>query len=398
MSLPWIKKYLPQSSGEVVGQAGISLASSLIRNWSRKSKPIWFYGETGTGKTASALAFAKELGLELIEVNASDSRNKDAIGSLIGGAVKQGSLFGTGKLILVDEVDGLSGTKDRGSIPELLKVVKGSMYPIVITGLDPYDRKFSTLRKACELVEFKSLEYKDIMARLEMILRKEQVSFDESSLKKLAMSAGGDMRAAINDAQTFSGAGKLVIDDSLLGDREKTEKIENALLRVFKTTSAAVAKGAFDNVAEDVDKIMLWADHNLPLEYTKPADIYRAYDALAEADRFLGRIRRWQHYRFYVYAYDLLTAGLAVAKDERYPGVVKYKESDRLLKIWMANQKYLKRKAIAEKVAEKSHCSTKRALADIPFLQNIFLNNPDEAQKVALFYDLNKEEVGWLRK
>ena len=398
MAEPWIKKYVPSSSQEVVGQSGVSLAASLIRNWSRKSKPIWLYGPTGTGKTATALAFAKERHLELIEVNASDSRNKDAIATLIGGAVKQGSLFGTSKLILVDEVDGLSGTKDRGSIPELLKVVKGSLYPIVITGLDPYDRKFSTLRKACELVEFKPVDYKAIIARLEVILQQENIVCDELAVKKLALSAGGDVRAALNDAQTFSSTGELIIDDSLLGDREKTEKIENALLRVFKTTSASVAKGAFDNVAEDVDKVMLWADHNLPLEYTKPADLYRAYDALAEADRFLGRIRRWQHYRFYVYAYDLLTAGLAVAKDERYPGVTTYKESDRLLKIWMANQKYLKRKAIAEKIAEKSHCSTKRALADIPFLQNIFLNNPDEAEKVASFYDLDKEEVGWLRK
>ena len=69
---------------------------------------MWLWGDSGTGKTATAVALAHELGLELIEVNASDSRNKEAIGSLIGGAVNQGSLFGTGKLILVDEVDGLS--------------------------------------------------------------------------------------------------------------------------------------------------------------------------------------------------------------------------------------------------------------------------------------------------
>ena len=398
MSEPWIKKYLPKTSLEVVGQPGVSSVNSLIRNWSRKSKPIWLWGPTGCGKTAAALAFAQERNFELIEINASDARNKDAIHNLIGGAVNQGSLFGTSKLILIDEVDGLSGTKDRGGIPELLKVVKKSMYPILITGQDPYNKKFSSLRKACELIEFKMLDYKLIAAHLKKILATENISFEEQAVTKIAMSVGGDMRAAINDAQSFSSDTLTVADLELLGGREQTETIENALLRVMKTTSAAVAKGAFDNVVEDVNAVMLWVDHNMPLEYSKPADLQRGFDALAEADKFLGRIRRWQHYRFYVYAYDLLTAGVATAKDAKYPGVTKYKQSDRLLKIWMAKQKQMKKKAIAEKISEKTHCSLKRALADIPYLQQIFLNNKEEAAKLSNYYDFDKEEAAWLAK
>ncbi len=400
MSEPWIHKYLPTSSKGIVGHpTAIARANALIDTWSRKSKPIWLWGATGNGKTSSAIGFAKEKSLELVEVNASDARNAQAIEERIGGAIKQGSLFGTSKLVLIDEVDGLSGRKDRGGIPTLIKLIKGSSYPIVITGTDPFDKKFSALRKVCELVEFKTLSYKSIALHVVGILKKENIEFEQAAVDKIAMAAGGDMRAAINDAQVFSNNGKLTVKDlELLGGREKTEKINNALLRVFKTTQAAVAKGAFDNVDEDIDHVMLWLDENLPTEYTKPLDLKRAYDALGDADKFLGRIRRWQHYRFYVYAYDLVTAGVAVAKDEKYKGFTSYKQTSRLLQIWMANQKNLKKKAIAEKVAEKTHTSKKEAIETIPFLQHIFLNNDELATNLASAFDFDKEEVGWLKK
>ena len=41
------------------------------------------YGPSGGGKTISVCALAKELGYELVEINASDSRNAVQIYSLV---------------------------------------------------------------------------------------------------------------------------------------------------------------------------------------------------------------------------------------------------------------------------------------------------------------------------
>ncbi len=399
MSKPWIIKHVPSSTAEIYGQSpGVELIKRLVTSWTRRSKPIWIWGTSGTGKTVTAHALADELNLELVEVNASDSRNASAIDELLGGAIKQGSLFGTSKLILIDEVDGLSGNKDRGGIPALIKVIKGSSYPVIITGLNPYDKKFSSLRKVCELVEFSPLPIRAITDCLSKILDSEKISYSLDSLQKIARSVDGDVRAAINDAQTSVVGSELKVDSLLLGTREHVEEIENALLRIFKTTDASFARGAFDSVDEDINKIMMWVDHNVPLEYSKVKDLQRAFDALGEADKFLGRIRRWQHYRFYVYAYDLLTAGIAVAKDDKYKGVTKYSQSSRILQIWIANQKNAKKRAIAEKVAVKTHTSTKRAMADIPFLQQLAINNPAGFASIADYYDLDREEVAWLKR
>src|SRR3989344_1181590 len=107
------EKYRPSSLKEVIGN---QVTLMKLRKAVSEKKPVLLYGLTGTGKTSAVQALAKDLNYELIEVNASDTRNKDSIHSVIGSAASQMSLFSKGKIILIDEVDGLSGQKDRGGI------------------------------------------------------------------------------------------------------------------------------------------------------------------------------------------------------------------------------------------------------------------------------------------
>jgi len=112
---------------------------------------------------------------------------------------------------------------------------------------------------------------------------------------------------------------------------------------------------------------------------------------LTPADVYFGRIRRRQHYRFYVYINDLLTAGVALAKDEKYAGMPEYVRNSRLLSIWMANQKHMKRKAIAEKIGGKTHCSKKRAFSEVLYVRQLFQHTKDNSQYTA-FFDFDDEE------
>ncbi len=392
---PWIKKHIPKSLKEIIGQEeAIKKVKEYLTNWNRKKKPLFLYGPTGTGKSSIAYAAANDFKMEFFEVNASDRRNAEGINTTIGNALNQGSLFGNKKLIVVDEVDGLSGSQDRGGLQALIKLLKNAPQPIIIIGDDAYSEKLRKLTKACEPVELKLLTPKEIMTRLKEILEKEGIKYQEDDLRTIAYRVGGDLRAAINDAQTATANGKLDVTGLELGVREKKQTIKEALMRVFKTTSASIARGAFDNIDEDIDKVMLWLDENLPKEYTETEDLARAYEAMSKADIFLGRIRRWQHYRFYVYAYDLITAGIAIAKNKKYNHNINYKETTRILKIWMANQKNARRKSIAEKLGEANHTSTKKAFFEVPFLKPIIKTNPE--LKEAL--ELSSDEVEWLKK
>ncbi|MBI2522844.1 hypothetical protein HYW19_00475 [Candidatus Woesearchaeota archaeon] len=59
----------------------------------------------------------------------------------------------------------------------------------------------------------------------------------------------------------------------------------------------------------------------------------------------------------------------------------------------------MKKKAIAEKIAERTHSSTKEVLKDtLPYLQVAFKKNKDFRNKLTNELDLSGEEVEWLQK
>lgn len=398
----WIHKYKPKLTKDVIGQErAVRQIQDFIANFKKqKKKAILAYGPSGCGKTASIYAIANESSLEVLEINASDTRNKDGIEKTLGNASCQLSLFSRGKLILVDEIDGVSGNEDRGGISAITEIIDKTSFPIIITADNPWDSKFSALRNKCVLVEFAVPEYTDIMQVLKNIASDEKINISDDALKSLARRSDGDFRAAINDLATMCNAkSKIEIGDlDELSTRNTLEDMPSALMKIFKTTDITLAINALENVDEELEKCALWIDENLPKEYEKPADLARAYDALSKADVFNRRIMRQQHWHFLVYISALLSAGVACAKDERYKKMVSYTPTSRILKIWRANMSNQKRNAIAAKIASHTHTSKKRALHDtLPYLQTIFQKSKSSSGILAKELDLDKEEIGWLK-
>ncbi|HII72728.1 TPA: hypothetical protein HA265_08285, partial [Candidatus Woesearchaeota archaeon] len=101
------------------------------------------------------------------------------------------------------------------------------------------------------------------------------------------------------------------------------------------------------------------------------------------------------------YVNDYLSAGVAVSKDEKYKKMVEYERTQRLLTIWMANRKYQKRLAIAEKIADKTHSSKQEVVKNTyPYIKEIFKRGKDKEMIEALTdqLELDKEEVAYLKK
>ncbi len=400
---PWTKKYCPKTVNEVQGHnTAIEELERYIKDYKKqKKKAALVYGGSGVGKTCLVHALANDLGFEILEVNASDFRNSDAINSIVGSASQQSSLFNKGKVILVDEIDGLAGREDRGGVGALKDVISRSSFPVILTANDPWDKKFSPLRNASAMVQLRTPTYISVYNILKHICKEEKIKSDDDDLKRLARRAGGDFRAAINDLQNLTHDDRELKKHELdeLGERNQIESMNSALVKVFKTRDFSIAIDALSDVDEDLDTSILWIDENLPKEYTKPEDLYRAYDKLSKADVFRGRIRRWQYWRLLVYVNALITAGVAVSKDEKYSGFVNYRPTKRIFKYWLAKRSNMKRDAIAEKVAFRTHTSKRDAIKNgVPYLRMIFKKNKNMANSIADELDLNEEEVVWLRK
>ncbi|MBU1246011.1 MAG: replication factor C large subunit [Nanoarchaeota archaeon] len=396
----WTKKYQPTKLKDVQAheKAIYDLKDYVVNYKFQKKKAALIYGPTGSGKTCSVYALAKESDLEVVEMNASSFRNKDNINEIIGGSIGQASLFNKGKIILIDEVDGLSGMKDRGGVQALVTLLSKSSFPIILTANDPWQSKLSSLRMKCKMIEFQTLSYISIFNVLRKIATLEKVRVHDDILKKIATSVGGDLRAAISDLQTLSSGKKVIVKEDLevLGERNKKENIFEALKIILKSKDADVVLGSLDNLDENFDEVFLWLDENLPIEYKNNLDLARGFNYLSKADIFRGRIRRWQHWRFLVYERVFLTVGIALSKDKKYFGFQRYKRTQRILKYWKAKMKYAQRNSIAEKIAMKIHSSSKKVLRDeLPYFKIIFKNN---GQDIAKELDLDEKEIAWFNK
>ena len=395
----WVDKYRPKNTKEIVGQEDATVKLlGYVRELKRyKGKAALLYGSVGTGKTSLPYAIANELDLEIIEVNASDFRNEDSINATVKPALEQRSLFFREKLILVDEVDGLSGREDRGGVSALAALIAKSKFPIVMTANDPFDKRLSPLRQKSLIIQLRQLPHEKILMLMERICKKEGITYEPSALSMLARRAGSDLRGAITDLQLLTYEDKKLerSDVEELSERNREDKLADALMRIFKSSDINVSLNALENVDEELDRCLLWIDENLPREYLRPGDLSDAYYYLSKADIFRNRIKRWQYWRFLFYMKALMTAGVSVSKEKKYEHFVNY-SSERVLKFWIAAQKYRKRNNIAAKIAMNAHTSKKKALQEIPYLKIIFKKDKLMGGAISQQLGLEKEEEDWL--
>lgn len=393
---PWTEIYRPKKFNEVKGQAdALTKLRKFVMGFGKTGgsakgkKAIIFYGPPGTGKTTLAHVTAFETDSEVFEINASDLRNKEKLKQILKPAMEQMSLTSARKIILVDEVDGISKF-DFGGLTELINLVDKSHWPVIITANDIWDKRFTPLRKKSEIVQFKEVDYRTIKDVLISILRRENKLLSNEILTGIAVKAKGDLRAAINDLQIAS---EMENPMSILeNERNRETDIFNAMRTVFKEKPSENVLRLFDSVNMPLDQIFLWLEENIPNEY-HGNELYKAYDALSLADVFKGRIYRQQYWRFLVYENILLSYGISASKGGIKTGFTTYKKPDRILKIWLNNQRTAKKKSIAKKFAEAVHVGEKRIMFEFPLLRFI-LRDPEIRKELRL----EPDEIEYLNK
>jgi len=379
------EKYRAKKYFEFVGQENaIREVKSFLQNFPKK-KALLLFGPAGTGKTSLALTTAHEAQFEILELNASDLRNRLSLEQKLAPATLQKSLFNKSKIILMDEVDGVTGT-DRGGIAELVTLINSTKYPIIMTCNDVWQSKLSPLRQKSKLVEMKKINLGDIISLLLKIAEKENLNKSPQFLKQIAIKSQGDLRAAINDLESYSLVSDLNVD--IMEKRDVQENIFNILRRLFKERSDFLH--LFDNSELSLDQILLWIEENIPKEYANEA-LAKAYQALGNADLFRGRIYKNQSWRFLIYQNVFQSAGVSYAKKGTREGFTRYEKPKRILKIWLNNQKIAKKKTIAKKYARLVHCSTKRAMRDFTLIAPI-IKQEDVQKKLKL----SDEEIAYV--
>jgi DNA polymerase III delta prime subunit len=127
----WIEKYRPTTLKDYyIDSDHFDKINEWITDYKNNTKEVppfvILHGKPGIGKTTLAHLLFKEHNMEIVETNASDIRNKKQIKETISKIGKFKIDFCGEKTrmgIIMDEIDGISSSNDKGGLNELLEVV-----------------------------------------------------------------------------------------------------------------------------------------------------------------------------------------------------------------------------------------------------------------------------------
>jgi len=467
---PWTHRYRPKSKEEIVGnREAVGKLEKWIKSWEKKlpkKRAAFVYGPPGTGKTAAIQALAMEKGFDLLEINASDSRTKNRIEAVLGKAAGQTvTVFGRPRMILLDEMEGVSGQKDRGGITAISNVIKTTRIPIVLVATtvgENMESKFRPLRSKATLIEFQPVPFSEVYKSLERIARENGVEVHPEALDTLASRSQGDLRSAINDLETVA-RGKTEVnpcDIEWMGERDRQDYTPNIINRIFSARSLWEARQTISQSMIPYEDLFDWIYENLPLVIDEPGERLQALETLAKADVYQRRARS-SNYRLLKYMFNLMTGGVAFSRRKsqglglmkqahaaiqrigmplssfqtaetkdgimikpiRWLGRDKWGALNGELRgmgaswtygqnFWMlpyfrepqTKWRYIttynsrrKMKAVAAKLAVKTHTSTQEAVTEtLPLLRIIYNADQENAERIDAWLDLDDKEQEYL--
>ncbi len=395
----WVEKYRPRSLKDIIGNHS---AKEIVRSWAeswkqgKREKPLLLVGPPGVGKTATAWALANEYGWDVIEMNASDTRDKATVEKVIGAASTSSSLFGGLKLILIDEVDGLTAL-DRGGLSVILKILQTSTNPVILTANDAYAEPVSYIKQYVITVEYKRVSVRELVVFLERILRNEGIEYEREALELIAKRSNGDVRSALLDLQAAATYGRITLDIVKdLGYRDRETNIFEVLGRIFKSEEVMRPYALLSTLDVDPDMFKLWLAENVPREYERPEEIAEAFRWLSRADVFEGRIVRRQYWRFLAYAQEIAVNGVIIAKKRKYRKFTRYSFPEWIRERARHRKRVDMRKKVAEKIGKLLHLSSKRVIQDVFPLLPILLEDERFKHYLERRGRLSKEEIAFL--
>lgn len=278
MSKSLVERWKPESLDDIYGHpSAIDSIKEWAENWNGGTEPLLLYGPPGTGKTSTAEAVSNSMEWAYVEINASSQRTGSDIQRLAQEIRSKGNRH---TLYVLDEVDSMDGR----SISSLYEVLDDAPNPVICTANEKW-KVPDGLESRCKTFKFR-LKQKSIKKFLKDVVREEDIDISNRQIGQLATRDG--IRDALNDLQEYTESGQTSWDN-----RETEDSPFGVTRRIILNK----------NYTGDItpDDTVAFLNENVKNEFDG-VEAMRAYQAIAEADKWLHFVNQTQDYSWWRYA------------------------------------------------------------------------------------------------
>ncbi|HKX20628.1 MAG TPA: AAA family ATPase [Nitrososphaeraceae archaeon] len=292
--------------------------------WTNGSKPILLVGPPGVGKTSFVHALSREFNIDLVELNASDTRNKNMLAQVIFPIFSNVSLTGKNYVLFLDEIDGISKREDSGGVDFLVELFKEPTIRVIMAA-NKSNEAVKKISKVSKTVTFAPIPPRLSMLYLDKILKIQNSSLKVNDKLELVRNSIGDIRSLLNAAQVMTAgysAGKRTVGDidveSMINQFFSSKTFDEAL-EIIQRADISYSDPRFGQSSEDRRKDILAAFFaSIVMSKIEMTTLSTLLDRLSELDVILSRslfMRNWKVLRYFP---SILTRSLFYESQSKY--------------------------------------------------------------------------------
>jgi replication factor C large subunit len=407
----WVESSRPRTVEELIGNEEARLAIiKWLAEWVIGSKPLLLLGPPGVGKTTVVQALSFQFDYDLIEMNASDTRNRDVLLNRIIPAFENTSLLEKKMLLFLDEVDGISGRQDIGGIEYLVSVLKAPTIPVIMAA-NSRDTKIRDLAKISKVIEFEPIHPRLLLLYINHILKKHNVTLSPEDKFSIVRSSNGDVRALLNNAQSISAGYDAYKEDSFDVDIKSAVNLFFSCLsaeeakKILSRTDAVYIDPRFGISSDERRRDIVNALFSSILSSRIDISILAIMlDILSKIDVLVGRMGTNRQWSLLKYFDTLIAYGLFYISRNKAIKYSQYNMAWPLMGPILARGQSLKK--LAGDLAQAAHTSKSTfSTLYLPYLIQVMINNEHDPRIFATSSNLDEKagevlarEMSLLRK
>jgi replication factor C subunit 2/4 len=233
IKLPWVEKYRPKISNEIILDPFIKQKIDKILE--TKSIPnMIITGEPGTGKTSTIICLAKELYKNdnirenVLELNASDDRGLSIINNTILPFCKKKTKNNIIKLVILDEADSITNKAQNLLSNIIAEYRKNTRFVFICNDCSQITE---SIQSRCMIIKYSKISKEDLIIRIKTICEKENIMYNEKGIETLLFLSDYDIRQSINNLECIYYSGKEFNETTIyeILDKPKINYIEQIL-------------------------------------------------------------------------------------------------------------------------------------------------------------------------